>query len=429
MADIRGYYAALGVEPGVPRAEIARAYRQQAKEWHPDKNSAPDASAKFKIISEAYSVLRDESKRAAYDAACAAADEEIQKKVVVEAVSCSRCKKVTAQPRYLIFWNVVAILYGGRASPVQGVFCAACARIAGWKATLVTSLFGWLGILGIAWTPWFGFRNAFGGQKPPDIESRLVWRNAMAFFSQGNVPLAAALAQRVIDLKGMYAQEAREFTDHLKSHGYTKNQTLRDPWKVHPAEVAARLVLMLIVPVGFVVWISKSSGPSVSPGPDTLLSTSPPIYAAADKPSAPSVPGCTSPPPNGAILSGDQPTAVQVHSLEVMNSGAAPAIVKVRNAETGLLLISFFVAKSASVKISSLQDGSYRIQYAFGQDLAEDCQNFQSIGGAGEFPLETLATQYETDKVVTQRLSYTLYTVVGGNVHPTSISTGSFNAP
>ena len=68
MANKRDYYEVLGVEKGVSQDEIKRAYRKLAVKYHPDKNPG-DASAeeKFKELGEAYEVLMDEQKRAAYD--------------------------------------------------------------------------------------------------------------------------------------------------------------------------------------------------------------------------------------------------------------------------------------------------------------------------------------------------------------------------
>jgi molecular chaperone DnaJ len=61
------FYALLGVTREATETEIKKAYRKLAMEYHPDRNSAPGAEARFKEITEAYEVLRDPQKRAAYD--------------------------------------------------------------------------------------------------------------------------------------------------------------------------------------------------------------------------------------------------------------------------------------------------------------------------------------------------------------------------
>ncbi|QBY02048.1 molecular chaperone DnaJ [Rhodophyticola sp. CCM32] len=64
----RDYYDVLGVERGASEPEIKKAFRQKAKELHPDRNADnPNAESQFKEANEAYDVLKDADKKAAYD--------------------------------------------------------------------------------------------------------------------------------------------------------------------------------------------------------------------------------------------------------------------------------------------------------------------------------------------------------------------------
>ncbi len=67
MANKRDYYEILGIDRSANADEIRRAFRQLAKKYHPDVSKEPEAEAKFKEINEAYAVLSDAERRAAYD--------------------------------------------------------------------------------------------------------------------------------------------------------------------------------------------------------------------------------------------------------------------------------------------------------------------------------------------------------------------------
>lgn len=63
----KSLYTTLEVAPGASEAEIKKAYRKLARQYHPDVNKDPKAEEKFKEINAAYEVLSDKEKRAKYD--------------------------------------------------------------------------------------------------------------------------------------------------------------------------------------------------------------------------------------------------------------------------------------------------------------------------------------------------------------------------
>jgi DnaJ-class molecular chaperone len=67
MSSVQDHYARLGVASSATADLIKAAYRKKAAQYHPDKNSSPDAAARFREVQEAYEVLSDVQRRQAFD--------------------------------------------------------------------------------------------------------------------------------------------------------------------------------------------------------------------------------------------------------------------------------------------------------------------------------------------------------------------------
>ena len=78
MARGTKYYEWLGVAPDASAADIKKAYRKLALQYHPDKNPSPEAAEKFKEVTMAYETLGDEELRHNYDREGEDAAEEFQ---------------------------------------------------------------------------------------------------------------------------------------------------------------------------------------------------------------------------------------------------------------------------------------------------------------------------------------------------------------
>src|SRR5476651_1334042 len=65
--EFRDYYQTQGLTRTATAEEIKKVYRRLARKYHPDVSKEPNAEAKFKEVQEAYEVLKDPEKRAAYD--------------------------------------------------------------------------------------------------------------------------------------------------------------------------------------------------------------------------------------------------------------------------------------------------------------------------------------------------------------------------
>jgi len=200
--DILGYYYILGVETTATQESIKKAYRKRCLDIHPDVNKDQNAHVDFVRLQEAYQTLSNTGSRSIYDAQCITVpsanrvgetvnDED---KITFDPIRCSVCNCVTAQPRYVVFWETFS-LFSTIRSPIQGIMCRDCAGNAALQATRKSLIFGWWGIWGIILTPVSVIGNIAGGSKPPDNNGRLLLHQAWYFANSNRLDLAYFLAK------------------------------------------------------------------------------------------------------------------------------------------------------------------------------------------------------------------------------------------
>jgi hypothetical protein len=415
--DPKKYYRILGVSKSASGGEIRSSFRKLAKLLHPDRNSDPSAPRLFQAVHEAYEVLGNAERRARYDGLPYAPGNRERPRRADGPIVCSSCGRVTAQPRYVVYYFVISALMTFH-KPVQGIFCAACSKRKSLEASAISALAGWWGIFGPFDTVRTIIRNAKGGHQEQDYSDRLLWANAQAFLAAGKPELSYALASELRTSKtDNLAAAAARLIDSLKAQGVTDAPHLKSPWKFSLGVAFLHLILLLAVPATFIAFFP----------PESLITaiTNPPTIASRMDQSE-----CDEPPSNGQVLDDNTNWFIDANAMDVQNRSGRDAIVKIRNAASGKMLISFFVANNETAKFERIPDGTYRIQYALGSELDRYCAAFVSQFAAAEFsnPV-TFVTRFEGIEINHQTRDYTLYPLRAGNNRPNAIRAGAFNAP
>ena len=211
-SDPQGLYAILGVGPLADATEIRDAFRKKVKLVHPDFNPADDAPQRFQTLTNAYRILRDPWMRERYDAGgvglapLSVVDPDIDEP---EPLECSRCGKVTAQPRYIVFHRVKSALWRARRTTIRGIFCRDCADRTVIGASTLTWLQGWWAIDGPARTIAALGANIKGGDRPQAENFRVILHQARAFLALGDADIAWSLAHQAEGFAASMAEKAQ----------------------------------------------------------------------------------------------------------------------------------------------------------------------------------------------------------------------------
>lgn len=257
-SDPQGLYAILGVGPLADQAEIRAAFRKKVKLVHPDFNPADDAPQRFQTLTNAYRILRDPWMRGRYDAGGIAltpltsVDPDAEDPDLLE---CSRCGKVTAQPRYLVFHRVKSFLWRAKRTSIRGIFCRDCADRTVIKASTLTWLQGWWGIDGPARTAAALWSNLKGGERPRAENLRVLLHQAEAFLAVGEPDIAWSLAGQAERFAVTAADRTR--IRAIRDEAGTPTRRLRNRWTVLNGAlfVQALPLVALLLAIGVVVAV------------------------------------------------------------------------------------------------------------------------------------------------------------------------------
>lgn len=155
--------------------------------------------------------------------------------------------------------------------------------------------------------------------------------------------------------------------------------------------------------------------------------------AGVNNPRASALPGnrlCESKPLNGKLLTKRGGVKARGHKLTIRNSGQGDAVIKVRHEESGSLAYSFLVRRNEEAAIAGINDGEYRIQFAYGEVLLSNCIDYANPS-ASQFD-ESVKFNTQVKRTKTQQITYThdftatLYAVAGGNARTSQINPGDF---
>lgn len=435
ITDPNGYYSILELKPDAADSEIKSAYYRKAKQTHPDQNSSSDAKRKFQLVHEAYSILKDPSLRAKYDTSSietSSSPTKTDSKQSVDPIICSCCGALSAQPRYVIFYEVHSIVLMTTRHIIQGIFCSTCAKKKAVKSLAGTWLAGWWGIpYGPLYSIEAIFINSLGGKKPSYVNAKLLAHQAWYFATTGEIDIGRATAvdalnfvRKPLGKEPMNTDEKRLesqiqiLLNTLNKNAKIKIIRLQNSWTPLRRPICIQLIIALII--GSFIWRSATDDSHYTPSktyysnpPRTALYPPPsqkPIYARPI--TAPN--GKEWPLSAGYIENYPRENAKGLSSVTIDNSrNNSDVFVKLvfLNGLKNTPVRTFFIPAYESFTLKNITAGKYDIRY---QDL--DSGNRTA---SEEFTLEEIKDYSGTQF---SNITITLYKVQNGNMRTHEIS-------
>ncbi len=180
------YYDLLHVDATATHEQIREAYRASVRTYHPDVNQAANAQHLTSLLNEAWHTLSDSARRKAYDASLngqKTASGQVQPLVQKpwELLSCERCGRNDRHLRVAVFYFVRSLLVYSRITPFVAILCSGCRSFYSLRSAVYSSLLGpWRFPSGLLLTTKALRVAVRGGERPPDLNARLLRHQAMA---------------------------------------------------------------------------------------------------------------------------------------------------------------------------------------------------------------------------------------------------------
>lgn len=353
--DPQGYYEILGLKSSANNDEIKKAFREKAHILHPDKNQEKDTTKEFQFLVEAYEVLIDSEKRANYDVSGISVDKDTTNN---EPIKCSSCKKVTAQPRYVIFFEVKSFLVLTTRNTIQGIFCADCAGKKAIKPTLTTWFLGWWGFpWGILYSLHALTINLFGGQKPKDINADILSYQAWYFAQQGKLDIANSIVNDALKFSKEQEQIDRLniFREALKEQNNNKDfKKLKNKWKFFSKAFFTQLTIIVLI-IALIIGIIKVN--EHYENKQIQINRNEQIAYDLKHPEKKL-------PKNGDKVDFCQYSGV-LAPFKIVTHGKEHHLVKLEDYHTGIIKFKIFVRAGQTVE-TEIPLGSYKMKYATG---------------------------------------------------------------
>lgn len=468
FTDVNGYYSRLGISPQATTEEIKRAFRRLAKEHHPDRHpNNPSATAQFQALNEAYATLVDDLARVDYDVRCKAEDPGEKTTDRIDPVKCSSCGKISAQPRYVIFGYVISLVLISYRRAFHGVFCPSCAAVKSIEASAISWLLGWWGFpWGPIWVVAILYRNLLGGNRPTDVNGEILARQAIYFWTRNEVDLARAAVNQALGLKTSAPLKERlaNLRDALP---VGSSASIVDRWRLLRGWAFWGQAAPIAAVICFGAWdnqaeildtVSSRTAAHVEESRVALMSvpgTSGQILATLrpfenvtllqgrninEYERVVTGRGVVGYVARTAVADGDgmialrnrcfpfgavsfrsgyvfKQTAIGPHTLTVKNGLSSDAVVKLRDVADRTVL-SFYVEARGEAMIETVPEGTFRIDFATGQEFSPACGYFLTGMASQRFvDPETFRTQFQGAYRYTSVLEISLNPVAGGTAH------------